>query len=227
MWTCKFKVFDEDLITSKLVRKHKIQMQYYPINNYEKNGRHFFVSTGVFDTGETSVRAFCADLRKRKAARTGRRLDLLERSGNHFVIITSLSVSEEQRLVVSAAYNPQIIHYRPVIWHPDGWEEWHVACIEREPLANLIRVARGIYQLKLQNITRQRITNIGFMQVLSNLTEKQQRAFDLALEQGYYAIPRKIGLVKLAAMSHLALSTYQAHLRKAEGKLLAPLVKTR
>jgi predicted DNA binding protein len=190
------------------------------MNNYVKNERRYFISAGVFDCDENSIDQFCKDLRKIRHARTGRRLELLERTGNFFMIITSLSETVEQKLLVSAAYDPQLIHYRPVIWHPDGWEEWHIACIDRSPLERIIQVCRKIYKIKLVGISQRKITNVGFMTIIPELTTKQKEAIHLAIQHDYYSIPRGIGLEKLATISHKSLSTYQAHLRKAEKKLI-------
>ena len=43
---------------------------------------------------------------------------------------------------------------------------------------------------------------------------------NLAIKHSYYDYPRKIELEKLADIMKISYSTYQAHLRKAEKKLL-------
>jgi len=60
---------------------------------------------------------------------------------------------------------------------------------------------------------------------LSRLTEKQRRALIAAYTLGYYDVPKKIGLVQLAERLDLAYSTLEAHLRKAERRLLSHLIK--
>jgi hypothetical protein len=55
---------------------------------------------------------------------------------------------------------------------------------------------------------------------LSGLTEKQRKVFVTAYALGYYDLPRRINLVQLAEKLDLARSTLDAHLRKAERRLL-------
>ena len=55
---------------------------------------------------------------------------------------------------------------------------------------------------------------------LSRLTEKQQKVFITAYTLGYYDVPRKISLAQLAEKLDLARSTSDAHLRKAERRLM-------
>lgn len=50
----------------------------------------------------------------------------------------------------------------------------------------------------------------------SYLTEKQEKFLRIAIEQGYYAVPRKITTQELAERLGIAQSTLGEHLRKAE-----------
>ena len=52
------------------------------------------------------------------------------------------------------------------------------------------------------------------------LTNKQKQAMNLAIKHRYYDYPRKIDVQELAKLSKLSFSTFHAHLRKAEQKLL-------
>lgn len=58
------------------------------------------------------------------------------------------------------------------------------------------------------------------MKVSPELTERQRRAMELAIKNGYYDSPRKTNIKKLAKISGLSFSTFQVHLRKAEEKLI-------
>ena len=55
---------------------------------------------------------------------------------------------------------------------------------------------------------------------LSRLTEKQRKVFVTAYALGYYDLPRRTSLAQLAEQLDLAHSTLDAHLRKAEQRLL-------
>lgn len=58
------------------------------------------------------------------------------------------------------------------------------------------------------------------------LTTKQRDAIELAITHGYYDYPRKIDVQDLAKLAKLAFSTFQAHLRKAEKKLIPSSLKS-
>ena len=61
---------------------------------------------------------------------------------------------------------------------------------------------------------------------MDNLTDKQKHAFDLAVEHGYYGIPKRTDLAKLSRMMKISLATYQEHLRRAESKIIPSLNTT-
>jgi len=53
-----------------------------------------------------------------------------------------------------------------------------------------------------------------------HLPEQQREAFVLAVQRGYYEIPKKTTLEQLAAEMGISPSTFAEHLRRAEAKLL-------
>ena len=53
-----------------------------------------------------------------------------------------------------------------------------------------------------------------------HFTENQKQALNLAIKNGYYDYPRKISIQDLAKHLDLSFSTFHAHLRKAEQKIL-------
>jgi len=70
-----------------------------------------------------------------------------------------------------------------------------------------------------------RIDNITVAGILPKVTKKQKQALQLSIENGYYDYPKKIGLVELAGKMKRSYSTFQAHLKKAEGKLLKYMIE--
>jgi len=219
-------VFDKENELSKILRKNKVKVYYNPINNYIKNKRYYFIMAGLMEGDEEKIRDCFKELKSLKNAKIGRRLELLEIEGNFFTLITSHTIDSESKLFVRVAYNPSLIHYKPVIWHEDGWEEFNVASMERKDIENLIKIGRTKYKLDLLEFKQSKIKNLGYLTILPELTDKQKKAFELAVKNGYYEYPRQIQLEKLAKISNLALSTYQAHLRKAERRLL-PYISSR
>ena len=56
-----------------------------------------------------------------------------------------------------------------------------------------------------------------------DFTDKQKRAFELAVENGYYDIPKRIDLRRLAKVMEISIATYQEHLKRAEAKIIPKL----
>ncbi len=57
------------------------------------------------------------------------------------------------------------------------------------------------------------------------LTNQQKKIFDYAFKQGYYEIPRKINIKKIAEALNLSRSTVGEHLLKAENKVIKNTAK--
>ncbi len=222
MWIAKFRIYDKEHKIRELIEENKIEACYYPINYYVKRARYFFIATGIIYSGNKNK--FFADLKKLKKQKTGRKLELLETEGDFFIMISSHTISEEEKRYVKVFYNPAIIHYHPIIFHKDGWEEWEIASMERKPIEEIIKVGKKVYDLKLLEFHQKKIKNFGFMTLLPELTEKQQEAINLALDSGYYNYPRKISLDKLSKKAKRSFSTFQAHVRKAENKIISYVI---
>ena len=222
MWLCKFRIYDEENQFGQIVKENKVELYYYPVNYYIKENRYFFIAAGII-RGENKDKFF-DDLKKFKSAKKGRKIELLEKEGDFFTIITSHDINEEEKKYVNLFYNPAIIHHKPIIVRKDGWEEWEIASLERKAIEDVINIGREVYELELGSFHKRKIKNFGFLTILPELTAKQENALKLALEFGYYNYPRKISLDKLAKIAKLSFSTFQAHVRKAENKILSFLI---
>ncbi len=220
MWTCSFTVYDEQSAFRRIVVKNKIDLLYYPINHYMKNNRFYFVVAATVRGKEQDKKNFFRDLNRLKKSGTWRKIESLEIEKDLFILITSQDVNEESKKEVSVFYNKEIIHYQPILFRHDGWEEWEVASLKRKNLEDLLSSGTIHYRLKLRYLKRKKITQVGFFTMLPTLSVKQEHAVQLALEQGYYTYPRKTSLKRLATLAGLSFSTFQAHVRKAENKIL-------
>ncbi len=99
-----------------------------------------------------------------------------------------------------------------------GWEYWHVGIIDRESIEPM----------------RQEISKIGVLEVLyigkvefanTLLSPQQKKVFGYAYEKGYYEIPRKITIDKIASALKLNHATAGEHLLKAENKMINLMAK--
>lgn len=224
MWIAKFKLYDKNSKFRELVEKYGVVVYYYPINYYIKNKRYFFIAVGSILKNNNK---FLTEFKKFKKTKKGRKIELLEVEDDFFTIITSYAINEEEKRYVEAFYNPVIIHIKPIIFHKDGWEEWEIASMERKAIEKLIEIGEEIYELKFLEFYKRKIKNFGFLTLLPELTDKQEKSLRLALESGYYNYPRKTSLDKLAKIAKLAFSTFQAHIRKAENKIISYVVSLR
>ena len=89
----------------------------------------------------------------------------------------------------------------------------------RKHLEYLERHARGRY--KVVSLTDARFSPDS---PISRLTEKQRRVLITAYKSGYYDFPRRIGSEELARKLNLVKSTFVAHRRKAERRVLTEIL---
>lgn len=116
-------------------------------------------------------------------------------------------------------YNAEIIHLKPMLVSNKGVVTCNIGSFNRQALKKFIKVAeqRGG---ELCHIKREKIKHISIISLYPNLTSKQKKAFETALNEGYYQIPKKISIQELADKTNVSFSTFRMHLKKAEAKLL-------
>jgi len=115
-----------------------------------------------------------------------------------------------------------------------GWEEYRVIGFRDSDYRKLFD---GLSELGPVEILRKRVVPekslrdtfaISLTTVFSELTQKQLNSLMLALDFGYYEIPKKMTAEQIAGKQRLPRTTYEVHLRKAESKILqaiAPYVR--
>jgi predicted DNA binding protein len=133
--------------------------------------------------------------------------------------MVSVAVEKRNRML-DLFYNPKLIFIKPAVNYPDGSETWEVASFERSDLVRLWDVCKRKYDGRLLHLKKIKMPKIFIPQIMPGLTEKQEKAFKLASEEGYYEFPRKTNLHKLAKIAKVSRPTYEEHLRKAEIKIL-------
>lgn len=210
MWVAKILfVTDETAIFASLTKKHNVTLLGYPLNYFKKRGKNYYVGAGVVLGEEKNKNAFYKKLLKDK------RVSNFERRGDYMIGVF------EQLERLKTLYNPELIRVSPVILNNKGEEIWEMGSLKKEPLMKFISNAKKAYgEFKLISFRQEKAVNLSVLNIVPELTEKQKRALQLAVENGYYDYPRRIELEKLAKLMKLSYSTYQAHLRKAEQRLM-------
>ena len=116
--------------------------------------------------------------------------------------------------------------YQPPTIHRHGWEHYTVVAFDEADVRALLQdleTDRDIELLSKTAIEERQVPHSMLTPVdrlFESVTERQQAALRLALDEGYYEQPRRTSLRELAAQTSVARSTYEEHLRKAENKLL-------
>jgi len=95
----------------------------------------------------------------------------------------------------------------------EGYEYWHIGVIDRDSIDKMLKEFKKMGELK--------VLHIGQVEFANTLLSKQQKkVFIYANEQGYYEIPRKTTVAKIAKALKLNHATAGEHLLKAENKLI-------
>lgn len=100
----------------------------------------------------------------------------------------------------------------------------------REDIRNMVNLLEEFGHVKIerisQNFSQQIVPSITeWHDLLENIPERQRQLLNLALDMGYYELPREVTLQELADEADIAKPTASQHLRKAERHLMEFLVK--
>ena len=114
---------------------------------------------------------------------------------------------------------------KPVFVDKQGYEYWEMASYDRDVLSEFLNgVKKQNYEhLEILQFKNIQLNNVYFPAIAPDLTDKQKRAFELAVWEGYYDIPKRIDLKKLAQLMKISLATFQEHLKRAEAKIVPKL----
>ena len=107
-----------------------------------------------------------------------------------------------------------------------GWEWYRVIAFSESDLRNLFKELDEY--CKVEITSRRSISNesirdtflVSTSTLFGNLTAKQRRALTVALDSGYYHLPRGATAGEIANKLRVPRTSYVDHLRKAENKVL-------
>lgn len=213
MWVLNLKLPSEKQFMGKLAIKHQVSMTGYPLSYWKKYGKMYIIAAGVMFGEEKDKRALMRDIKKQKE------LIKFESDGDFLVAIT------EQPSFTEPAYDPQIIRPLPVVINKKGYHIWYLACFDRSPLEKVLHFAEKYLNTEVLKFKQEKITNISFTKLLPDLTKSQKKALEIAINEGYYEYPKRVKMEALAKKMGISYSTFQAHLKKAEGKILPEVYK--
>jgi len=105
-----------------------------------------------------------------------------------------------------------------------GWEYHTALAFDPSDFKSLFATLEKLGQVEVtskktyKGAARESFT-VSLPGLFSGLTSKQLDAYVTALDGGYYAVPRKTTIGKIASARRVARTTYGEHLRKAESKV--------
>jgi len=213
MWILKVKIKHDCTIASRC-EKFGLISHSLALSNWKKKGYDFTSQRHTLEGDEKSISKFFDELKKDK------RITNLEIDKN-----TVFFIEKRKDTIPSSHYHPKMFYVKPVYVNKKGYEFWEMGSWERKQLEiflNSLKKEKGL-DVELLSFRNTKLNNIYFPAIAPNLTEKQKRAFELAVEEGYYDIPKRTELKKLSKMMKISLATYQEHLKRAEAKVVPKL----
>lgn len=208
MWVVKIAFDGGSALLGSLAKEFKVSVSGYPISAY-KHEDHIRACFVICVSGEEKAKdGFFESLVKHS------RIFNIERSGDFFIGEVEESVN------ASAIYEYKLIHIEPLSIKENGMEYWTLGSWKKETLMEFAEMAKRDHGAEILGFYKKDIRNFSILSMQPNLTSKQKAAMDSAVKNGYYNYPRNISIEKLAKLSNISFSTFHAHLRKAEQKLL-------
>ena len=213
MWRLKLKLSPEHQFMGALAVKHKVSITGYPLSYWKDKKNIYLISAGFLFGDQQHKKDLLIDIKKQPEYIES------EQTGD-FMIITT-----KQPLFSEPVYNPKIIRPNPVIIHKQGYHIWDLASFDRQPLEKVISFSTKHFGAEILIFRQEKISNISFTKLLPEITDNQKMAMELSINAGYYDYPKKVTLPELAKKMKISYSTFQAHLKKAEGKILPFVLK--
>lgn len=211
MWVAEFRVWHKGSVAIGLTKKYDVVTHNFYLNAFKQNGKPWVNKLIVVNGPDADkfVEEFHRDKRIHVQRIEGRQI---------FYSVTALEAFHTLCLDKSVFFfRPQIMKGGVLIWHIASWDKAH-----------LLQVYNRLKKMK--NVTAELIgirqENFSFFvnNVMTDLTQKQLVAFQLACQLGYYKYPRRVSLEQLAKAAKLAYSTYKEHLRRAEEKIMPHVI---
>jgi len=109
--------------------------------------------------------------------------------------------------------------------HTDGWEWYRIVAFAEKDVKALFKELDGSAEVEIvsksvdEGTVRENMV-VTPSSLLAGLTMNQAEALVLALDSGYYRVPKKSTTEDVATRVGVPRTTYEEHLRKAESKVM-------
>jgi predicted DNA binding protein len=148
---------------------------------------------------------------------------------NRRVIVQKHNYSSMKQNVNSLIEDNNCMEVQPTVYK-DGYEWYKVLAFNHRDLTRLFgQLSRWadvevVSKERLSDRSPRDTTTVSMRNLLGGLTQKQLDALLVAISAGYYESPRKVRTEDISARVKTPRTTYETHLRKAEGKVLRSLL---
>ena len=208
MWIAKIKLDSQKTLMGKNALENNVSLIGFPLSSYSQAPWIFVNVAGTIFGEEINKKNFI------KSMKNENRVVNIEANGD-FIIAT---VKDPDYL--HPFYDKSILHVAPALISNQGYEIVTLVSFDRNKLIEIAEILGKEYKAELLSIHNKKVKSLSIVKIEPELTKKQKDAISLAIKNGYYNVPRKTSVEKLAKLSNLSFSTFQVHLRKAESKLI-------
>ena len=111
--------------------KHQVTDFVYLINSWKEKNKFSYTELHILQGKEENKRSFIKDLKKEKSIKK------FEQRGNY---IFTLNEDPAEKQYYSPVFNPKIIQVKPVAQRTDGFEDWEIACWDKETLMKIMGI---------------------------------------------------------------------------------------
>lgn len=144
------------------------------------------------------------------------------------LIVLKHGCSSKKNNVNETIEQHNCVEVQPTIYK-DGSEWYRVLAFNNRDLARLFGSLSKwadveiVSKRTLKDGWKREMLIMSIRALLGRLTDKQIRALTTAINAGYYETPRRIRTLDISRRMKAPRTTYEAHLRKAEGKVMRAL----
>ncbi len=176
-------------------------------STHPKQKQYFYYISGSADKFDKII----SHLKKSKGYK---KIKEVERSNDTLLLLVILHQKSYIQNVIQK-YNGFFIDLHTVL---GGYEYWHVGVIDRNSIDKMLEEFKKMGELKVLSIGEVQFAN-------TLLSQQQKKVFMQAFERGYYEIPRKTTIARIAKELKINSATAGEHLLKAENKLIKAMAK--
>ena len=213
MFLARFRLYHDDCPIVNRCVKFKTDVISFPGHHYTKNGKELVSTFCKFSEDDAKKQeAFLADLRKDPQCTS------LDVWGGNFLYEYDLGKGGEH---VMLYYNLSMTFVSPTVNSQDGHEYWSVGATKKKTITDFFaQLEEHMTTAEILYVQEDNNIDFAFPLTTEKLSKMQRATLKIALENGYYSFPRKIGLAGIARKTGTSVPTVQEHLRRAEAKIL-------